>query len=61
MSKDERSKLDVKSRQCVFISYGHENTVIDFMILLKKSLSKAMIMGVSGSGQSNELDKSEPN
>nr|KYP49351.1 Retrovirus-related Pol polyprotein from transposon TNT 1-94 [Cajanus cajan] len=33
--RDERSKLDAKTRQCIFIGYGEMNLATGFMILLR--------------------------
>mgnify|MGYP004715408667 CR=1 FL=1 len=37
--KDERSKLDVKSKQCIFLGYGHKN----FDYRLYNSIDKKVI------------------
>ena len=39
--KDERSKLDAKSRQCIFICYGENE--FGYRILLRRRLLEAMM------------------
>ena len=39
--RDERSKLDSKTRQCIFIGYGHEEFGTDFGIWSTRKLSEA--------------------
>ena len=39
--KDERSKFDVKTRQCIFISYGQDEFRYFFYDLVKKKLIRS--------------------
>ena len=42
--KDERSKLDVKTKQCIFIGYGQDEFGYIFMIqLIRNSLEVVML------------------
>ena len=42
--KDERSKLDVKTKQCIFIGYGQDEFGIAFKIqLIRNSLEVVMV------------------
>jgi len=41
VAKDERSKLDAKTRECMFIGYGHDGLAIDFYYPIKKKLVRS--------------------
>ena len=39
--KDERSKLDAKTRECIFIGYGHDEFDYRFYDPIKKKLVRS--------------------
>ena len=42
--KDERSKLDVKTRQCIFVSYGQEEFGYCFFDPVEKKLLEVVMV-----------------
>ncbi|KAI4334942.1 hypothetical protein L6164_013639 [Bauhinia variegata] len=57
--KDKRSKLDVKTRQCVFISYGHDDFGHRFYDLVKKKLVRSRDVIFMEDQSIEDIDKAE--
>ncbi|KAI4334662.1 hypothetical protein L6164_013380 [Bauhinia variegata] len=57
--KDERSKLDAKTRQCVFIGYGHDDFGHRFYDLVEKKLVRSRDVIFMEDQSIEDIDKAE--